>query len=55
MAPAKFDDLYLVLEVTSSTAIEEIKKSYRRLALAHHPDKNIGSHQATKRFQQVSQ
>jgi len=33
-------DLYQVLEVPKDAPAEEIKKSYRRLALLYHPDKN---------------
>ena len=32
-------DLYAVLEIDRNSSIEEIKKSYRRKALEHHPDK----------------
>merc|ERR1712136_601127 len=32
-------DLYKLLEVSLGSSLEDIKKSYRRLALAHHPDK----------------
>lgn len=33
-------DLYAVLNVGRDATFEEIKKSYRRLALRYHPDKN---------------
>lgn len=32
-------DYYSVLNVSRSSTIEEIKKSYRKLAMKHHPDK----------------
>ena len=54
MATAAFQDHYSVLQVTPNTALEDIKKAYRSLALKHHPDKNIRKQDATKRFQQVS-
>ena len=33
-------DYYTILEVTQNASLEEIKKSYRRLALKYHPDVN---------------
>lgn len=47
------DDYYAVLEISSKATDEEIKASYRRLALQKHPDKNSGSANATAEFQQV--
>ena len=51
-------DLYAVLELTSSATPEEIKKSYRKLALAHHPDKHASASESARsatslKFQQV--
>jgi hypothetical protein len=53
MAPAQFQDHYIVLQVTPAAAFDDIKKSYRRLALECHPDKNIGNQNATTLFQQA--
>ncbi|KAF1984873.1 DnaJ-domain-containing protein [Aulographum hederae CBS 113979] len=54
MAPGPFKDHYFVLQVAPTADLIDIKKSYRKLALKHHPDKNDGSPQATKLFQQAS-
>lgn len=45
---------YVVLQVSNTATIEEIKKSYKRLAIVHHPDKNQGSAEATQMFQKIS-
>lgn len=40
VADDAFVDYYLLLEVEQSASGDEIRKSYRRLALRYHPDKN---------------
>jgi molecular chaperone DnaJ len=47
-------DLYEVLEIPRTATAQEIKESYRNLALTHHPDKNPDDENATARFQRVS-
>jgi DnaJ family protein C protein 9 len=51
-------DLYAILSLTESASQDDIKKSYRRLALTHHPDKHVASSESVKndastKFQQV--
>jgi DnaJ-class molecular chaperone len=36
------EDLYDILEVSDTASLAEIKKSYRRLSVLYHPDKNAG-------------
>ena len=48
-------DYYEILEVTREATDTEIKKSYRRLAVKYHPDKNPGNAEAEEKFKQISQ
>jgi curved DNA-binding protein CbpA len=54
MAPVEItDDYYAVLEVSYNATHETIWKSYRRLAVNLHPDKNPNNPGATAAFQLV--
>ncbi|KAH9481539.1 DnaJ-like protein subfamily C member 21 [Psilocybe cubensis] len=49
-------DYYQILEVSEDATADEIKKSFRRLALIHHPDKNHADvEEATRRFATLQQ
>lgn len=48
-------DYYEVLEVERSSTEEEIKRSYRKLAVKFHPDKNPGDHEAEDRFKELGE
>lgn len=55
MAPAEItEDYYAVLEVSQTACPDTIRKSYRRLAVLLHPDKNPNKPNATAAFQLVS-
>lgn len=47
-------DYYEILGVGREASVEEIKKAYRRLAVANHPDRNPGDVEAEERFKQAS-
>lgn len=48
-------DYYEVLGVSRSATEEEIKKSYRRLAMKHHPDRNPGDAEAESKFKEATE
>lgn len=51
----KKKDFYTILEVDKKATSEEIKKSYRKLALKYHPDKNPGNDEAVEKFKEISE
>jgi molecular chaperone DnaJ len=48
-------DYYEVLSVSRSADASEIKKSYRRLAMEYHPDRNPGSKEAEEKFKEAAE
>ena len=49
------EDYYQVLGVDKKAAADEIKKSYRKLALKWHPDKNPNNKSAEEKFKKISE
>jgi molecular chaperone DnaJ len=48
-------DYYEVLGLNRDASEEEIKKSYRKLAMKHHPDRNPDSKDAEERFKEAKE
>ena len=48
-------DLYDIIGVSKNAGQDEIKKSYRKLALKYHPDKNPDNKEAEKKFKEAAE
>lgn len=55
MPQARLKDYYRTLEVPPSATGEEIKKSFRRLALQYHPDRNRDNPFAEGHFREIKE
>ncbi|HEY2325146.1 MAG TPA: DnaJ domain-containing protein, partial [Thermoanaerobaculia bacterium] len=55
MATTEKRDYYEVLGLAKGASLDDIKKSYRKLAVKYHPDKNPGDAEAEERFKEAAE
>ena len=48
------NDPYKVLGLSPDASDEEVKKTYRRLAMKYHPDRNPGNEEAARKMQEIN-
>jgi len=48
-------DFYEILNVSKTASADEIKSSYRKLAMKHHPDKNPGDKESEEKFKELAE
>lgn len=48
-------DYYTTLEVSRDASDDDLKKAYRKLAIAFHPDRNPGDRQAEEKFKEINE
>ena len=48
-------DPYRVLEVSPNATSEELHDAYRRMVKLHHPDRNGGSEESARRFEEIQE
>lgn len=48
------DTLYELLGLSKTATADDIKKTYRRLALKYHPDKNPDNPEAVEKVREIS-
>ncbi len=48
-------DYYEILEIKKDASADEIKKSFRRLAMQYHPDRNPGDKDAEAKFKEINE
>ncbi|MGZ3925170.1 MAG: DnaJ domain-containing protein, partial [Flavisolibacter sp.] len=55
MATMTKRDYYEILGVSKGASADEIKKSYRKVAMQYHPDRNPGDKSAEEKFKEAAE
>merc|ERR1711998_625734 len=55
MNQADNEEYYQTLNINKNSTDTEIKRSYRKLAMKYHPDKNPGNQEAENKFKKISE
>ena len=50
-----FDKYYKILQLQNNASLDDIKKSYKKLAIKYHPDKNQNNKEAEEKFKEISE
>jgi DnaJ family protein C protein 5 len=48
------ESLYRIMDLPKTATTDDVRKTYRRLALRYHPDKNPDNPEATEKFKEVN-
>lgn len=48
-------DYYEILGIANDASLDDIKKSYRKLAMQYHPDKNPGDKVSEEKFKEIAE
>ena len=51
----KSETLYEILGISYSSTLEDIKKAYKKLALKHHPDRNLNDKESEDKFKKIAE